>query len=855
MNFQNRYEIRKELARGGMGRILLAWDHQRRAEVVIKTLLDEGDELSEKNRLRFEREARSLAALRHKNILTIHDFGLEAGQPYMVLPRVTGQNWAEILEQGPVPLERSLRVLGQLAEALDFCHKSGLCHRDLKPSNLLIHEPDPGDEQVLLIDFGLARGAQSNLTRTGEVLGTPLYMAPEIFEGKVPDDSWPAVDVWSYGVLLFETLTGERPFEGNAFELVAAISAASPKSPLKIRSELPRWLVELCLACLRRDPSKRPSFADITKTLRSRRLSLRSDRPQALAATLLLALALLAAFALRPAPGHPGIVDLEIPELSHETHLSFSGLAKNAEVIEVLLNSREPRYELPVASDGRFAGNVQLQEGLNEAIFVARRGATRSPLQTRLAFLDSQRPDEPRWRLQPAWGGLLRFQVQGESGARLELDAHSWILGEGPLSAELQHGSPESISTQFEKRLPWTLTDPAGNITRGEITMDLRPSKTLKIRPDQDPGQILSQTLASLPSPCELRLPPGLYRCRLPIDKNLRILGSSASDCILEGLSDSVIEVLDSRAEVQLDLENLTIRSKPESQHCALKLLKGQLTGLNLIIEARGEAIGLILGSTAFERNPPKFQASLTDCELESAQRAAILVSNQATISLRRCRIQSHADKALLLLGGGRIDLDDTELRGATLGLSIEADTSLPTKASLRRCLFHSQTRAILVRGPSAELDLQNSELRAFEACGLDLSRASKVSILNSLFEGGESAIYAWGASQLNVRQSQFQDISRPLILSGSGTKAELSDCAFTNNHRLPLLTSDRPLALILAEFGARANIQACRFSNHEQPILGAINLARIDTKELNIHRKQIRQFKESGGQIKHHDK
>jgi eukaryotic-like serine/threonine-protein kinase len=202
---QGTLELGEELGQGGMGAVFKARDLRLGREVAVKFLPADLAARPE-FRVRFEREAHALALLNHPNIVTIHDFGQEDGQGYIVMELVAGKSLAALLPLAP---ERAIDLVLQICEALSYAHRQGIVHRDIKPGNVLID--DRGNVKVT--DFGLARMAGDDargwtLTTPDQTLGTIYYVAPEAMRGAAPD---PRMDVYSLGVLLYQALTGALP--------------------------------------------------------------------------------------------------------------------------------------------------------------------------------------------------------------------------------------------------------------------------------------------------------------------------------------------------------------------------------------------------------------------------------------------------------------------------------------------------------------------------------------------------------------------------------------------------------------------------------------------------------------------
>jgi serine/threonine protein kinase len=261
-----RYEIEDRLGKGGMGVVFRARDTQLDRTVALKVpfLGDDGEE----TRRRFFREARAAATLHHANICPVYDVGEELGLPYLTMAFIEGRPLAKVLKDGPpvAPVQAALLVR-KLALAMQEAHAHGVVHRDLKPANVMLR---PGGEPVIM-DFGLARRgddrASEGLTRPGDVIGTLEYMPPEQLEG---DNAavGPRADVYALGVVLYEVLTGRRPFTGNTASLLTAILLKPPPRPSEVRPGVPPRLDEICLTAMARKPADRyASMADFAAAL------------------------------------------------------------------------------------------------------------------------------------------------------------------------------------------------------------------------------------------------------------------------------------------------------------------------------------------------------------------------------------------------------------------------------------------------------------------------------------------------------------------------------------------------------------------------------------------------------------
>ena len=247
------FELLEEVARGGMGVVFRARQVSLDRIVAVKVLRDAWLATPVEVK-RFQAEAANVAKLKHPNIVAVHEVGEEGGQHYFAMDLVTGQNLAELTREGPLPPRRAAELTRKVAAAVQYAHQQGILHRDLKPSNVLLDAQD--EPQVT--DFGLARPleGESSLTLTGQVLGTPGYMAPE--QAKGGGSGGPAADVYGLGALLFHLLTGRAPFVGaSTAETLTQVLQQEPLSPRLLNPAVPLDLAAVCLKCLGKSPRER----------------------------------------------------------------------------------------------------------------------------------------------------------------------------------------------------------------------------------------------------------------------------------------------------------------------------------------------------------------------------------------------------------------------------------------------------------------------------------------------------------------------------------------------------------------------------------------------------------------------
>ena len=276
-----RYTVERLLGRGGMGAVYLAHDTQLERPVALKIPAFRGAP-SAGQKERFFREARAVAALRHPNICPVFDVDEEHGTLYLTTAYIDGHTLATALKDGPLDPVRAARLIREVADGMEAAHEHGTIHRDLKPHNIMLD----GDGEPVVMDFGLARKAEdeedepadgpkppptadSGLTQMGSVLGTPAYMPPEQARGDLPAIG-PRSDVYALGAVLYECLTGRRPFDGpDPASVIQKILHVPPPRPRDYAPGVDPALERVCLKALAKDPGDRyQSMAEFAAALK-----------------------------------------------------------------------------------------------------------------------------------------------------------------------------------------------------------------------------------------------------------------------------------------------------------------------------------------------------------------------------------------------------------------------------------------------------------------------------------------------------------------------------------------------------------------------------------------------------------
>ena len=361
------YEILDRIGAGGMGDVYRARDTRLDRIVAIK-VLPAGASTDPASRERIAREARAVAALSHPHICTVHDIGSEEDVDYFVMEFVNGETLAARLARGPLPLADAVRFAAEIAAALGEAHRAGIVHRDVKPANIMLHAAADGVTHAKLLDFGVAKasaaetmplrgsrrpGAVDDSTVAGFIVGTPHYMAPEQLDGLTIDRR---TDIFGFGAVLFEMLTGRKAFGGaNREQVLAAIRAAHVAPPSTLRPRVPSALDRLVLRCLAKPPRDRyESTDDLVADLRhiQHGIGISPRRRMIAAAVVLLAATggLLAwGLSARKTTAHPAVAPALIrlpasaglfgaPALSPDgTHLVFSWVGDGVDNPELTL--------------------------------------------------------------------------------------------------------------------------------------------------------------------------------------------------------------------------------------------------------------------------------------------------------------------------------------------------------------------------------------------------------------------------------------------------------------------------------------------------------------------------------------
>ncbi|HQR08664.1 MAG TPA: tetratricopeptide repeat protein, partial [Gemmatales bacterium] len=271
------FHVESELGRGGMGVVYLARQLRLNRLVALKMIIS-GGHANEETKLRFLGEAEAIAKLHHPGIVQVHEFGTHDNNPYFALEYVSGGSLDKKLAGNPLPPREAAELVEKLARAVQSAHDAGIIHRDLKPANILLDDNSSSklrtQDSALsafspkITDFGLVKNVGSDMTATGQILGTPSYMAPEQADGK--KSVGPAADIYALGAILYECLTGRAPFKAvTPLDTLLQVLNDEPVSLRQLQAKTPMDLETICHKCLQKDAGKRyGSATELAEDLR-----------------------------------------------------------------------------------------------------------------------------------------------------------------------------------------------------------------------------------------------------------------------------------------------------------------------------------------------------------------------------------------------------------------------------------------------------------------------------------------------------------------------------------------------------------------------------------------------------------
>lgn len=777
-----KYRILKELDAGGMGCIYLAEEKKTDRRVVIKRLLLQTDMLKR----RFRREAEALKLVRHDNLVKIFDYDVDRGLfpgwedegvVILVLEFVEGQNLKNLIDQelrknNRLPdFEWTVKVFSDLAMALKTCHDAGLVHRDFKPANVIIEK---ATDRAVLIDFGLVKmtdselradlsAFQESMTKTGQALGTPLYMAPEQILAE-KDKIGQGTDTWGFGASLMFTLTGQYPylFSSRAELQLSVREGVKPKLPHDFDPSLPAWIQELCQQCLQLDPNKRPSMAEVVELMENRSKSSKLSK-------WLLALGLVNVFIavvitlIFLKDRHPPKFELSSTVTTvKDNWVTLTGLVtdKNPSHMLARLKGQRQAKRYPVGKDGRFDIKVELKDGANNLGLIAVDGAgNQSPLQSYVIEVDKT-PPRFKWQAAPPKSThALTFEgtvLCAEDGCQVSVNGAE-VNGDKrafPVSVKLKKGSQE---------LTVVVTDQAGNVSKASFRLVRYPTVGVRHRAlaGSYDGQFqsLKEAVASVNEYTRIVVGPGTYTQLLEVNKSLEIVaapGLKERPILEDNGGSTCLEMQDDTEKKDKDLK-VVVRGfeifghKGAISNAAVRLGVGRFEFENCRIHS---TIGPALGTFDLE-DKNLCRVLLKRCEFSKTQQgtSGVLAKKNAHITIESCEFLNMNSAAVSLQRGSHGLIKNTTFDSCGIAVDMQKDTEL----SMKDCVIrYCRTGGVWV--DDSETTVLAHKCR-FIGNGLSnrvrgaaiFARGGTIEAVNCHFEKNSFGVRALGAAQVRL--------------------------------------------------------------------------------------------------------
>ncbi|MDF1664967.1 MAG: protein kinase [Planctomycetota bacterium] len=703
----HRYHNVSLIGQGGSGKVYRAQRRDNGQIVAIKVL-----EFRNKDSIRikrFRREALAIASLNHQNVVRIHDLDVDSrdgdssdNPNFLVMDWIEGHD----LEIAQIELDQShdsrlewlLPVFTQIADALAHAHARGVIHRDLKPANIMI---ESDTKTPVLIDFGLVKiktdklpaylSNYESLTRTGQALGTPRFMAPEQILGK-KDRIDEKADVWGFGSTLYYCLTGSPPYPvNNVLDLFELIHGQDPLRAKQIVPELPPWLDELCARCLTRDSSARPSMKEVLSILKARRMvkpkNTVSYRQVGLVFGVVSAFAMtLALFLDSTPPPELAFKDQSYLTNSKSFTLKTSVVKGRPTVITVFSSKDKTLKEFPVPNDSpEIALPLQLSEGKHRLQVVTKDSKSRESAPVTIEVeVDRSQPDFN-------FAAVSKVVYDSEFNLKGIVSERNCILtvaGKTVNADEFRFEIPLTLITG-DNTITVVCTDPAGNSSRKHLS--IRRARNFVIGPvqrlpkDYQRVQSLDEALETAREGERLVLAPGLYKGPILLNKAL-IIECSDPRRLASIHSDSNVPTLSFQRKGRLTLIGLELSNK--AQGPAL-LSKSPVTLTRCQFASDGQR-NVVL------ELPEKSQSNsvLVDCRFvgRSAIGLAVLSGH---VFADRCDWTNQKRSGLLALGRAKVNVQGGRFHSNAIAVSIRGNAQV----KLNGCRLEQQkTHGVLIQ-------------------------------------------------------------------------------------------------------------------------------------------------------------
>ncbi|MDF1661791.1 MAG: protein kinase [Planctomycetota bacterium] len=749
-----KYEFLGELSRGGMGVIYRVVERKSGKEQALKVILNKDFNPTEFHR--FQLEARVLAHIEHRNIIRIHETGKEVDKPFFTMELIKGGDLKarvdkSLRENGAVPsFYWTAEVMLALASGLAHCHEKGVVHRDFKPANVLIEEES---SRPVIIDFGLVKrdsnklkenfeSLADDLTKTGQMLGTPAYMAPEQVDNKGSfGDIGPAADVWGFGATLFYCLTGEPPYKGETIvNILKQLMTAEPPRASTLNPEVPEWLDELCANCLKHKQAERFTMEVISdslfvplKTWKKSRGAWQKKLKWVAASIFSLIMVSVAAYFLSGPGEPPRTPSVDIKPASLTQRLTIQGtVGPNAETVYIGVNDQSSPRQIPI--EGRkFSSRVKLARGENSIIVYAENSVGKSIKFRSTVFFDTEKPSltiEPY----PSQTLESKIVIQGTVSEPCKLNGLSLdtqeVNGQFKVTLELK----EENGTNGLFKFPITVTDRVGLNTTEVITIQKLP--TFRVDPDdfeaKNSFKTLTEAIREAIPGTRIILAPGIYQGPFAIDKDLEIVSQSEdrTDVILRSPVNNdrapCLEFYGLRGYFR----NLTFVGYSEQGNLhAVLISRGQVTFENCIIRCpKGRGIAVTRTMNAAADKELNVKVTLRNSLIEKCDYAGVIIDKGAEIVIDRCQFRGVKHYGLRIGHNSKGTISNSSFKGSIVGLYVTEFTNV----EVDNCKFRRCTEGAIIE-KSCRVTLNNSEFTD-NGSGLYTTHESVVTAKNCRF-------------------------------------------------------------------------------------------------------------------------
>lgn len=808
----DRYEILEEIGQGGMGKVYLAKVKETGTTVVIKTLIKV--KKSAKEVERFHREGMALARLSHPHIARVYDFRLsnagasEQCHPYLVMEYVSGQTLGQYFEarhRAGLAFDAGLlkSIFAPLAKALIHCHESGIIHRDIKPENILIEEAE--DTKVpprpVLIDFGLAKvdkettrrslELSQQLTKSGQLLGSPAFAAPEQLHGEI-EKFGPAMDVWGWAASLYWAASGQLPYQVSGLYQLFAISDSEDPEPLrKHNPEIPLWLEQICSQCLQRNPHRRPSLTEALTVFKNESAvsptSSKRGPMLGLAAICLLILSALLFFNR----------DQELPQLE----LSLSRTITQAKTIQLKgrvldeaparlwLRGQAPKTKkrsYPVNEDGSFKVVVDLKDGQNTFSIWAEDQSGNLTQPERITLVKDDNPPNLTALVYP----------------KLTYDSEVTVIGEfnEPSSIQMNGSAPSLFQPSFRQSIALSIgrnsvmimaKDEAGNVRKKTITITRHPVYHLvpASQPIGRPNEFhsLAKALAKAAPLSRILIHPGTYESGYEIEKSLELQGVGERSKVVLRSSGEPLAI---RAP-KVYIRNLTIENTGSNNQCdalqifandchlenctvTSKFRRGLNIGYNSQLIGKRAPTGIRLEKCVFIESGQtgvvanlNSSASISGCKFIGNKLHGLLVKQKAKIQFKNCRFEKNLMGLKLDLGGVANGKDSVFILNKEEGITVE----IRSQASISRCQ--------LIENGGIDRKSKFSQARATFSSRLKLTDCV-------LKDGARDGVFSYELSQIELNNCEIRNNGGFGVKAQVKSTIDLRGCILKNNGRGP---------------------------------------------------------------------